>query len=149
MMILLSNLTFPFLSFLLSHPGGSSLSLHAKALTRATRSLLCWYLSKEEWSRLILDSMCLTDDLASRWAEGPSSCCTLRMKSGLQRKRTTGPCSRISLCLSAETKEEASMATPSGSRSASEDTEADAMVRWTRWYLEIRRFLLIHARAHP
>ncbi len=65
---------FPFLSLLLSHPGGSSLSLQANALTRATRSRLCWYRSKADRSRRTRDSMWRTEDRFRRSAEGWSSC---------------------------------------------------------------------------
>jgi hypothetical protein len=47
-------LTFPFLSSFDSHPGGRSRSLTANTLSKATRSRLCWYLSKAAGSRRIL-----------------------------------------------------------------------------------------------
>ena len=58
--------TFPFLSFLSSHPGGSSLSFRANMLRRATRSRLCWYRSKAEASRRMRDTMCFTEERLKR-----------------------------------------------------------------------------------
>lgn len=51
--------TFELRSFLVSHPEGRSCVVSENMLTSATRSLLCWYLSKFAGSLRIRPIMCL------------------------------------------------------------------------------------------